>query len=233
MARTPSKLRLQLLSLTCLVFTSSGHSPGGTGRTLLGINVEVLEDGPLRPKDAAGNPLIPLIPSLPQPWWFDGVIVAPPMFSVERGIFTDRVAVKIYCSTYASTIFYAVGEGENHELLPDPTPLTGQVYTSGEDVVLVRSGFIKAMAYHPYALDSSVVATGSLIIQSPAPTITVDGLSVNVTIGMALGPFNESTIVTITAASSTGDLPYIRYTLDTNAPTMADGVPAQDPQGKG
>ena len=215
----------------------------GQDRALKGIDPLLLEDGPLRPVDAFGNPIVP---SIPGTWWFDGGIVAPPDFSTKDGVFVDSVLVRLYCGTEGSTISYILSDVVDPNDVPDPTPYEGTIY-NGDGVLVLRTGIIKAMAFHPYAMDSDVSFTGTIFIKSPAPRITlVQDPSPNPAFQPAiinasgpaaparLGPFNGSVTVAISAATASGGRPYIRYTLNTTAPTPFAGAdpPPVDPQGE-
>jgi hypothetical protein len=229
----------KLILLTSIVCSIS------VDRTLKGIDPILLEDGPLRPVDVLGNPVVP---SIPAPWWFDGGLVAPPSFSVKSGVFVDSILVKLYCGTKGSTIVYVYGEGIHHSNLPDPTPYRGIVY-DGKGIMVVKTGIIKAMAFHPFSIDSEVSYTDTIFIQSPAPGITLlqsppsvvpyFTASINAsgpTAPPRFGPFNGSITVLITADTAAGGRPYIRYTLNTTEPTPGDGgggyLAAADLQGE-
>jgi hypothetical protein len=133
-----------------------------------GLDTVLLEDGPDRPLNAEGQPVVPA--EEPQEWWWDGGIVAPPYFSVNGGIYPERVEVRIYSATLDAMIYFHVGQ--KAEDIPDPTEINGILYNSSEPIVLVRSGYIKAAAFHPYALDSMVVTSKRIFIQVKQQCIT-------------------------------------------------------------
>jgi hypothetical protein len=135
-----------------------------------GINTVYLEDGPDRPLNAEGQPVVPA--DEPQEWWWDGGIVAPPQFTINGGTYLERVEVRILCATVDSTIYFNVGQ--NLDQIPDPTELNGMLYDPNQPIVLVRSGYIKAAGFHPFAFDSAVTISNEIRIQVPTylPTYT-------------------------------------------------------------
>jgi hypothetical protein len=126
-----------------------------------GINTVYLEDGPDRPLNPEGQPVVPA--DEPQEWWWDGGIVAPPQFTISGGTYSERVEVNILCATVDSTIYFTVGQNLNG--IPDPTEFNGMLYNSSHPIVLVRSGYIKAAAFHPFAFDSAVTVSNEIRIQ--------------------------------------------------------------------
>eukprot|EP00282_Hemiselmis_andersenii_P039620 CAMPEP_0169445952 /NCGR_PEP_ID=MMETSP1042-20121227/10717_1 /TAXON_ID=464988 /ORGANISM="Hemiselmis andersenii, Strain CCMP1180" /LENGTH=501 /DNA_ID=CAMNT_0009557389 /DNA_START=109 /DNA_END=1610 /DNA_ORIENTATION=+ len=134
-----------------------------------GIDVSLIEDGEEQPKDILGGPAIDHEPS---EWWYDGGITAPPSFTVDSGSFLERVEVHMLTATVESVIFYTVGY-KSLDAVPEPSMETGTLYDPEHPVVFTRNGWIKAVAFHLYALDSDVASTDEIRIRIRPPELFV------------------------------------------------------------
>ena len=80
---------------------------GEAADTSIGVNLEMLEDGPDRPTALDGSPVVS---GTPADWWYDGGLTATPVFTVAGGVFEDHQNVSIFCGTIDALIIYTMAD---------------------------------------------------------------------------------------------------------------------------
>jgi len=183
---------------------------GEAADTSIGVNLEMLEDGPDRPTALDGSPVVS---GTPADWWYDGGLTATPVFTVAGGVFEDHQNVSIFCGTIDALIIYTMADLDDADEMDDPAldwrGFVGTVF-DGTPLLLTRSTVIRAVAVHVEAMDSEVSET-SILIKNRMPTFSV-----------YQGTFDHALDVTISASSSEPSAPpYISVTLDGTDPNAS------------
>ena len=139
----------------CLIAATLSLMPAPTSSDS-GIDIGLIEDGPDKPLDAFGNAAIPWTEE-PAQWWYDGGVTAEVHF-ISRTVETEdggvAVEVKMLSATIESVIYYSVGLAVDE--IDEPTMETGTLYDDEKPVLFKSNGYIKAVAFHMYALDSAL-----------------------------------------------------------------------------
>ena len=134
-----------------------------------GVRMELLEDSPGRPVTSTGDSAVPLDPA---PWWFSSERVAPPSLVVR--IYGDSGDIRMFCPTVGARIVYTMGLSAGDLEDPSDDGLTRKgIFFNGRPVRFTKSTAFKAIAVHPDAKDSAVIASGLIELQLDPPRFSV------------------------------------------------------------
>lgn len=163
--------RVQASRMLLFMLLSAILSAPAVGRA--GIDVSVIEDGPLKPVGEDGQAAVPWTEQ-PSEWWFDGGVtaevnyVSKEMETADGGV---AVEVRMVSATIDSIIYYNFGFVE--EDIEDPTVDTGILYDDDKPLVFTRNGYVKAIAVHLYSLDAPVTVSPPFRVKIRAPRLFV------------------------------------------------------------
>lgn len=138
-----------------------------------GIDVSVIEDGPTKPVGEEGEAAIPWTEE-PLEWWYDGGVTAEVHFVSKQVETPDggvSIEVRMVSATIDAVIYYTVGQMSGE--IAQPTFEGGLLYDDEKPVVFTRNGYIKAVAFHLYSLDSPVTVSPQIRVKIKPPQMYV------------------------------------------------------------